>query len=436
MNENDPLLPPFASVSLPEYISRCTTADEISTQINNALTLIESTLAQKSNEVDVIEEAFELLISLDRHLETWLEQNGTFQEVFTELWKKLIGFLKNYHTFIHRHQAHRLLQLFVEHALVHVKILSAIYATRISSSVESSSLITTTAFLEEFMPHVGALTFYCQRISAILSFCSSNLSGDDILVSSLEVLFYFRGIISLMGTSVLAAANDNYNHFHAEYVNKSEDYVRKAMRGPPNGTQECDTLDFNLFERAGSIDLSESIFGGQHDLGRTQAECAMDMYVKTVGATFSACHELQNDHISSFHSNIKPRCLDVIIRSVTKLVVYGRSSAIGNDAILVSVLECCCASMGRILTTQAGTLDQARPLLTTTLMVRLILHVSLCMMTLKLCTSFTFSNTLKTHILCPDPLTVSVYHFIYFIVENPVYLLIFFDLMQFCSSNG
>ena len=372
-NENDPLLHPFASISLPEYISKCSTADEINKQFSSALTLIEEVLTLKPNEADIIEEALELFISMDRHLEIWVEQKGSFHEVFNGPWKKLIGFLKNHHSFIRRHQVHRLLHLFLEHALVHVKILSAIYSRSVSPSVDSSSttITTTVAIIEEFMRHLGALTFYCQRISAILSFCSSNLSGDEILVACLEVSFYFRGILSLAQTSILTAANASINSQTVDYVTKSEEYVRKAMRGPPNGTPECDMLDFNLFERAASIDISESIFG-QHDLGRTQSESAVDMYVKTVGATFLACYELQNDHVSSFQYDIKPRCLDVFIRCVTKMVVYGRSSAASNDDLFVAALECCSASMGRMLTTQSGALNQARPPLTTTLMVRSI----------------------------------------------------------------
>ena len=359
--ENDPTMSPF---------SNCTTVEEIKTHIDSALYQIDEVLARQSNEANV-KEALDLLISMDRHLEIWLEQNGSISTVFTVLWKKLIGFLKVHHSFISRDQAHRLLHLFLEHALVDVKILSALYSRSVSPTVDSSCAITTAAIIEEFMSHLSTLTSYCQRISAILSFCSSILSGDEILVESLEILFYFRGIVSLIQTSISTAANGNNNNnsnLSTESVTKSEEYVRKAMRGPPNGAQECDMLEFNLFERAASIDVTESIFG-QHDPGRTQSECAVDVYVKTVGATFSACYELQNDHISSFRFDVKPRYVDVFIRCVTKMVVYGRSSAVGNEVLLVSALDCCSASMCRILNTQSDALDQARPTLTTTLMV-------------------------------------------------------------------
>ena len=295
----------------------CDDVISLNQTLNNILSAVDNKCAQNPTNLDVVQSAVDILISLDANV---AKIDSRYSTCTSHLpWKRLLAFYKFYHPLINTITANSIASILNIRAIHAARKLAILLNHMCSSTIDNTiSDNDVTGFI---ISNLHSLIFFCQRISATYSYFQFVLTISN-KEDALCILNFTGGFITLYKKQLceIIPVNDVMDFFV-----KTNEYFHKAFRPPKvetvvrieetKGSEEQNRLHSQpssyVYKRDTIIDYSNfvsAIF--QQGISELKASdvishtpChggTVEGLAKLVGAGYMACYEIKNND-SRFH---------------------------------------------------------------------------------------------------------------------------------------
>jgi hypothetical protein len=185
---------PFSRAKILENLVTSVNEEEIVSLISSAHFLLDNeAISVHSFSAD---SAAKFLLDVDNAVLSHATKYG--QHSLKQTWKRLIKFYKSYHESIPPDIASALMSVLNCRSIHYVNLLSVILNSL--TKFDSCSNKDQHSKVNEFFFQLHSLVFYCQRISASLSYFKSVIDKENAQVS-VEILLSLRGFIEIIQTA-------------------------------------------------------------------------------------------------------------------------------------------------------------------------------------------------------------------------------------------
>ena len=224
-----------------------------------------------------VESAVDTLIEAERTMSS-LKFCLADPQIWQITWKRLIAFYKSFHQLISAERACLLATALTSKARIIVLMLNSAICSEDALKLKKED----TSWCKRVYLNLQSLGFYCQRISATLSYFYTSLAPETVQLS-MEILLYLRGVLTNLEKCGL-------NVDLTELKHKSETYFTKAIRLPPSPLQSAADGDMLVTTTSMLPRLDDSLSSPIQNLDAEHGK----FYDAIVGEKYQMCEELNN----------------------------------------------------------------------------------------------------------------------------------------------